>query len=168
MLGHKTIRDSLNGVRVATGEHCQNRILFKQFIVSQVIDIVQIDACRLAGLNEILTVYRIAAKYGVPVCPHAGGVGLCEYVQYLSIIDYVQISADIGDRVIEYVDHLHEHFEHPCEVRNGFYVPPAAPGFNVKMHSDTLERFRYPDGIEWRTRLGAGRRPARSNDADSR
>ena len=157
VLGHKTIRDSLNGILVATGEHCQNRILFKQFITSQAIDIVQVDACRLAGLNEILTVYMIAAKYGKPVCPHAGGVGLCEYAQHLSMIDYVQISADIGDRVIEYVDELHEHFEDPCRVKNGFYTAPTAPGFSVKMHPDTLERYRYPDGAEWRARLESGR-----------
>ena len=156
VLGHKTIRDRINGIQVATGEHCQNRILFKQFIMSQAIDIVQIDACRLAGLNEVLTVYMIAAKYGMPVCPHAGGVGLCEYAQHLSMIDYVQISADIGDRVIEYVDHLHEHFENPCRVKGGFYAAPKSPGFSVKMHSTTLERFRYPDGVEWRSRLRAG------------
>lgn len=154
VLGHKTIRDSLNGVLVATGEHCQNRILFKQFLASEAIDIVQVDACRLAGLNEILTVCMIAAKYGKPVCPHAGGVGLCEYAQHLAMIDYVQISAAIGDRVIEYVDHLHEHFEDPCRVRNGFYEAPAAPGFSVKMHAATLERFQFPNGSEWRTRLG--------------
>ena len=153
VLGHKTIRDSLTGVLVATGEHCQNRILFKQFITSRAIDIVQIDACRLAGLNEVLTVCVIAAKYGMPVCPHAGGVGLCEYAQHLSMIDYVQISADIGDRVIEYVDHLHEHFEDPCRVHNGCYAAPSAPGFSVKMHPATLERFVYPDGAEWRARL---------------
>ena len=164
VLGHKTIRDSLNGVKVATGEHCQNRILFKQFIMSQAIDIVQIDACRLAGLNEILTVYMIAAKYGMPVCPHAGGVGLCEYAQHLSMIDYVQISADVGDRVIEYIDHLHEHFEDPCRVHNGFYAAPTAPGFSVKMHPATLERFRYPDGAEWRARLRPGKRPTPTND----
>jgi len=142
---------------VATGEHCQNRILFKQFIMSGAIDIVQIDACRLAGLNEALTVCMIAAKYGRPVCPHAGGVGLCEYVQHLSMIDYVQISADIGDRVIEYVDHLHEHFTDPCRVENGRYLAPTAPGFSIRMHAATLERFRYPDGIEWQTRLAARR-----------
>ena len=153
MLGHKRIRERLNGVQVATGEHCQNRILFKQFIMSRAIDIVQIDACRLAGLNEVLTVYMIAAKYGTPVCPHAGGVGLCEYAQHLSMIDYVQISADIGDRIIEYADHLHEHFVDPCRVRNGYYAAPAAPGFSIKMHPDTLERYRYPGGAEWRSRL---------------
>ena len=160
VLGHKTIHDSMNGVKVATGEHCQNRILFKQFIMSHAVDIVQIDPCRLAGLNEILTVYMIAAKYGKSVCPHAGGVGLCEYVQHLSMIDYAQISADIGDRIIEYVDHLHEHFENPCRVQNGFYAAPTAPGFSIKMHAATLERFLYPDGVEWRTRLARGNPPA--------
>ena len=154
VLGHKTIRDSLNGVLVASGEHCQNRILFKQFVRSDAIDIVQVDACRLAGLNEILTVYMIAAKYGKPVCPHAGGVGLCEYAQHLAMIDYVQISAAIGDRVIEYVDHLHEHFEDPCRVRNGYYEAPTAPGFSVKMHAATLKRFQFPNGSEWCTRPG--------------
>ena len=157
VLGHKKIRESLNGILVASGEHCQNRILFKQFIMSQAIDIVQIDACRLAGLNEILTVYMIAAKYGKPVCPHAGGVGLCEYAQHLSMIDHVHISPDIGERVIEYVDHLHEHFEDPCRVLNGVYLAPTAPGFSVKMYPATLERFQYPDGAEWRARLGSGR-----------
>ena len=155
VLGHKRIRDAINGIQVATGEHCQNRILFKQFIMSEAIDIVQIDACRLAGVNEILTVYMIAAKYGKLVCPHAGGVGLCEYAQHLSMIDYVQITGEIGDRVIEYVDHLHEHFEDPCHVRNGAYVAPTAPGFSIKMHAATLEHYRYPDGAEWRSRLSA-------------
>ena len=119
VLGHRKIRQSLHGAKVATGEQCQNRILFKQLIESDTIDIVQIDACRMGGLNEILTVCLLAAKYGKPVCPHAGGVGLCEYVQRISMIDYVQISADIGERVIEFVDHLHEHFEVPCAVVNG-------------------------------------------------
>lgn len=152
--GHKKIRENIGDVKVATGEHCQNRIVFKQFIVNDAVDIVQIDACRLAGINEILTVYMLAAKYGKPVCPHAGGVGLCEYVQHLSMIDYVMISGEIGERVIEYVDHLHEHFEDPCRIRDGAYVAPSAPGFSVKMRSDSLRRFRYPDGAEWHSRLG--------------
>ena len=151
--GHKKIRDAIGDVRVATGEHCQNRILFKQFIANDALDIVQIDACRMAGLNEILTVYMIAAKYGKPVYPHAGGVGLCEYVQHMSMIDYVQISAEIGERVIEYVDHLHEHFEDPCEIINGAYRVPTAAGFSIKMFADSLDRYQYPDGSEWRKRL---------------
>jgi L-fuconate dehydratase len=154
IFGHKKIRDNIGNVKVATGEHCQNRILFKQFIANDAIDIVQIDACRLGGLNEILTVYMLAAKYDKLVCPHAGGVGLCEYVQHMSMIDYVQISADIGERVIEYVDHLHEHFEDPCEMRNGAYQIPRLPGFSVKMHTNSLAKFEYPNGAEWRSRIG--------------
>ncbi len=154
VFGHMKIRDNIGNVKVATGEHCQNRILFKQFIANDAIDIVQIDACRLGGLNEILTVYMLAAKYGKPVCPHAGGVGLCEYVQHMSMIDYVQISADIGERVIEYVNHLHEHFDDPCVINNGAYTVPTEPGFSVKMHDDSLQRFEYPNGAEWRSRLG--------------
>ena len=153
VMGHKKIRENIGNIQVATGEHCQNRILFKQFIASDAIDIVQIDACRLAGLNEIMTVYLLAAKFGKPVCPHAGGVGLCEYVQHLSMIDYVMISGKIGDRVIEYVDHLHEHSEDPCKVHNGAYQVPTKPGFSVKMFDQTLDRFRFPDGVEWVDRV---------------
>ncbi len=153
IFGHRKIRENIGEVKVATGEHCQNRVLFKQFIANDAIDIVQIDACRLGGLNEILTVYMLAAKYGKPVCPHAGGVGLCEYVQHMSMIDYVQISADIGERVIEYVDHLHEHFDDPCVINNGAYTVPTEPGFSVKMHDDSLQRFEYPNGAEWRSRI---------------
>jgi len=153
VVGHKKIRDNIGNVRVATGEHCQNRILFKQFIAGDAIDIVQIDACRMGGLNEVLTVYMLAAKFGKLVFPHAGGVGLCEYVQHLSMIDYVHISGDIGDRVIEYADHLHEHFVDPCDMRNGAYQVPHEPGFSVKMHEDSLERFEYPNGVVWRERI---------------
>lgn len=128
VLGHRRIRKSLDGIKVATGEHCQNRIMFKQFIAHDAIDIVQIDACRLSSLNEILTVYLVAAKYGKPVCPHAGGVGLCEYVQHLSMIDYARIAGDMTDRVAEYVDQLHEHFEDPCRIRAGAYVAPSEIG----------------------------------------
>jgi L-fuconate dehydratase len=153
VMGHRAIRENAGDIRVATGEHCQNRILFKQFIVSDAIDIVQVDACRLAGLNETLTVYMLAAKFGKPVCPHAGGVGLCEYAQHLSMIDYVMISGEIGERVIEYVDHLHQHFEDPCRVVGGAYRVPVAPGFSVKMLPESVSRFGYPDGDEWRMRL---------------
>ena len=153
VMGHKKIREQIGNIKVATGEHCQNRILFKQFISSDAIDVVQIDACRLASINEILTVYMIAAKFGKPVCPHAGGVGLCEYVQHLSMIDYVQISADLNDRVIEFVDHLHEHFEDPCRIDNGAYVVPAQPGYSIKMREETLKNYAYPDGSEWQKRL---------------
>jgi len=153
VVGHKKIRDNIGKVKVATGEHCQNRILFKQFIAGDAIDIVQIDACRMGGLNEVLTVYMLAAKFGKLVFPHAGGVGLCEYVQHLSMIDYVQISADIGDRVIEYADHLHEHFVDPCDIQDGAYQVPRQPGFSVKMHAESLKRFEYPNGAEWQERI---------------
>lgn len=155
ILGHKAIKEALagTGIKVATGEHCQNRVLFKQLIAADAIDIVQIDVCRLAGLNEALTVYAIAAKHGKPVCPHAGGVGLGEYVQHLSMIDYVRISAEIGERVIEHIDHLHEHFEDPCVVENGAYRAPSRPGYSIKMRPSTLVDYGFPDGTEWRKRL---------------
>lgn len=153
ILGHKKIKANINGTKVATGEHCQNRIMFKQFIVNDAIDVVQIDACRLASVNEILAVYLMAAKYGKVVCPHAGGVGLCEYVQHLSMIDYVQISADLTDRVVEFVDHLHEHFEDPCLIKDGAYIAPTAPGYSIKIYEESIAKYLYPDGSEWVKRL---------------
>ncbi len=149
IFGHKKIKENIGDIKVATGEHCQNRIIFKQFIANDAIDIVQIDSCRLNSINEILAVYLMAAKYGKPVCPHAGGVGLCEYVQHLSMIDYVQISADLTDRVIEYVDHLHEHFEDPCEIKEGAYVAPSKPGYSIKMLQASITDYSYPTGSEW-------------------
>jgi L-fuconate dehydratase len=136
--GHKAIRDAVYPVKVATGEMCQNRILFKQFIKDGAIDIVQIDACRIGGLNEVLAVLLMAAKYGLPVWPHAGGVGLCEYVQHLSMIDYLVVSGTKEGRVIEYVDHLHEHFVEPCEIRDAAYMPPAMPGFSIEMKPESI------------------------------
>lgn len=141
--GHRAIRQGVAPVKVATGEMCQNRVLFKQFITGGAIDIVQIDACRLGGLNEVLAVQLMAAKYGLPVWPHAGGVGLCEYVQHLSMIDYVAISGEKDDRRIEYVDHLHEHFVDPCIVEDGAYRVPTAPGFSIRMKDATLRDFRF-------------------------
>src|SRR6218665_3536646 len=131
--GHRKIREAIGPVKVATGEMCQNRILFKQFITRGAIDIVQIDACRIGGLNEVLSVLLMAAKFDLPVWPHAGGVGLCEYVQHLSMIDYLVVSGTKEGRVIEYVDHLHEHFIEPCEIRNAAYMPPKLPGFSIQM-----------------------------------
>ena len=152
VMGHARNIRAVAPVRVATGEHCQNRILFKQFLASDAIGVVQIDACRLAGLNEVL-VYLLAAKFGKPVCPHAGGVGLCEYVQHMSMIDYVMISAREG-RVIEYVDHLHEHFVDP--VRRARGLPrPEAPGFSAEMRRESIDAHRYPDGACWRDRSPA-------------
>lgn len=141
--GHRKIREGVAPVQVATGEMCQNRIMFKQFIMRGAIDVVQIDSCRLGGVNEILAVLLMAAKYDLLVCPHAGGVGLCEYVQHLSMIDYICIAGTREGRVVEYVDHLHEHFKEPCIVRNAAYMPPMAPGFSIEMKPATLEDFQF-------------------------
>jgi len=145
--GHRKIRQAVAPVKVATGEMCQNRILFKQFITREAVDIVQIDACRIGGLNEGLSVLLMAAKYGKPVWPHAGGVGLCEYVQHLSMIDYLVVSGSKAGRVIEYVDHLHEHFLDPCSIRGAAYMPPERPGFSIEMKPQSIaaNRFRPPE-----------------------
>jgi L-fuconate dehydratase len=141
--GHRKIRSAIGPVKVATGEMCQNRILFKQFIAEGAIDVVQVDACRMGGLNEVLAVLLIAAKYGLPVWPHAGGVGLCEYVQHLSMIDYVAVSGTKDGRVIEYIDHLHEHFLDPCVIENAAYRPPGRPGFSIEMRPETLTAYAF-------------------------
>jgi L-fuconate dehydratase len=144
--GHRQIREAVAPMRVATGEMCQNRVVFKQFIMRGAIDVVQIDACRLGGVNEVLAVLLMAAKYDLPVCPHAGGVGLCEYVQHLAMIDYLAFAGTTEGRVIEYVDHLHEHFVDPCEIRNGAYRAPTAPGFSIEMKASSLSTFAYRKG----------------------
>ncbi|TEA71878.1 L-fuconate dehydratase [Allopusillimonas ginsengisoli] len=142
--GHRRIREALQGrMQVATGEMCQNRIMFKQLIMEAAVDVVQIDACRLGGVNEVLAVMLMAAKYGLKVCPHAGGVGLCEYVQHLSMIDYLCISGSKEGRVIEYVDHLHEHFVDPCVIRNAAYIPPQRPGYSIEMKRASLEAYLF-------------------------
>jgi L-fuconate dehydratase len=150
ILGHLAIKEAISPIRVATGEHCQNRIMFKQFLQSGAMDICQIDSCRVAGVNEILSILLMAAKFGVPVCPHAGGVGLCEYVQHLAMIDYVAISGTQENRLIEYVDHLHEHFLHPVVIKNGNYMPPLAPGYSITMKAASQELYTYPTGPVWR------------------
>jgi L-fuconate dehydratase len=134
---------------VATGEHCHNRIMFKQFLQARAIDFCQVDSTRLAGLNEVIVVLLMAAKFGVPVCPHAGGVGLCEYAQHISLFDYICVSATLENRVLEYVGHLHEHFLDPVVIRDGRYMPPERPGYSITMHRETLVRFRFPDGAAW-------------------
>lgn len=149
ILGHRAIAEAVHPIKVATGEHCHNRIMFKQFITSGALDICQIDSCRLGGVNEVLAVYLMAAKYGVPVCPHAGGVGLCEYVQHLAMIDYICISASLEDRVVEYVDHLHEHFVDPVTIRNGAYLPPTRPGYSIEMKPESITAFSWPNGVAW-------------------
>ncbi len=147
VLGHAAIRRGIGadkgGVKVATGEMCQNRILFKQFMMAGAVDVVQIDACRLGGVNEVLAVLLMAAKLGLPVCPHAGGVGLCEYVQHLSMIDYCCFAGMMNGRVIEYVDHLHEHFVDPCVIRDAAYMPPTRPGYSIEMKPESLKRYRH-------------------------
>lgn len=142
--GHRRIREAVkDSMQVATGEMCQNRIVFKQLIMRGAIDVVQIDACRLGGVNEVLAVMLMAAKYGLKVCPHAGGVGLCEYVQHLSMIDYLCIAASKDGRVIEYVDHLHEHFIDPCVIRGAAYMPPARPGYSIEMKPESLAAHEF-------------------------
>ncbi|MBH3440030.1 L-fuconate dehydratase [Pseudomonas luteola] len=142
--GHRAIKEGIAPVKVATGEMCQNRILFKQFIMRGAIDVVQLDACRLGGLNEVLAVLLMAAKYELPVCPHAGGVGLCEYVQHISMIDYLCVAGTHEGRVVEYVDHLHEHFEDPCVMKGPAYLPPQAPGFSITMKPASRQQYRFP------------------------
>jgi L-fuconate dehydratase len=150
VLGHAAIRRGIDPIHVATGEHCQNRVIFKQLMQAGAIDFCQIDSCRLGGVNEILSVLLMAAKFGIPVCPHAGGVGLCEYVQHLSIFDYVCVSGSLENRLLEYVDHLHEHFLDPVRMHNGRYMPPARPGYSIEMKAASREKFMFPDGPVWR------------------
>ena len=149
VLGHAAIARAIAPIRVATGEHVHNRVMFKQLLQAEAIGFCQIDSCRLGGVNEVIAVLLLAAKFGVPVCPHAGGVGLCEYVQHLSLFDYVAVSSDLTDRVVEYVDHLHEHFVCPVVVRDGRYVPPEEPGYSAEMKLDSLEHYRFPGGPVW-------------------
>jgi L-fuconate dehydratase len=149
VLGHRTIRLGVHPIRVATGEHVQNRVIFKQLLQAKAIDVVQIDACRVGGVNENLAIILLATKFGVPVCPHAGGVGLCEMVQHLAMFDYVAVSATSQDRWIEYVDHLHEHFTEPVVVTGGRYRAPMGPGAGARMHEASIAEFRFPDGSAW-------------------
>jgi L-fuconate dehydratase len=140
---HRIIRQAIHPIQVATGEMCQNRIMFKQFIMREAIDVVQIDACRMGGINEVLSVLLMAAKYNLKVCPHAGGVGLCEYVQHLSMIDYLWFSASKEGRVTEFVDHLHEHFVDPCIIHNAAYMPPQLPGFSIEMKQESINTYLF-------------------------
>jgi len=141
--GHREIREAVAPIKVATGEMCQNRIMFKQFMMRGAIDIVQPDSCRMGGLNEVLAVLLMAAKYKLPVWPHAGGVGLSEYVQHISMIDYLVISGTLQDRAIEYIDQLHEHFIDPCIVKNSAYMPPSAPGYSITMKAESIRDFQF-------------------------
>jgi L-fuconate dehydratase len=149
VLGHAAIARAVDPIGVATGEHCQNRVVFKQLFQANAISFCQIDSCRLGGVNEILAVLLMAAKFGVPVCPHAGGVGLCEYVQHLSIFDYICVGASLENRILEYVDHLHEHFLDPVRIKDGRYMPPTAPGYSIEMRSESFDEFEFPAGAAW-------------------
>jgi L-fuconate dehydratase len=149
ILGHANIRQRIAPIGVATGEHCHNRVMFKQMFQAKALDFCQLDAARLGGLNEVLVVVLMAAKFGIPVCPHGGGVGLCEYVQNISLFDYIAASGSLQNRVLEYVDHLHEHFLEPVVIRNGRYMPPRKPGYSIEMKSDTLESYQFPNGQIW-------------------
>lgn len=152
VLGHAAIARAIAPIGVATGEQCQNRVIFKQLFQLNAIQFCQIDACRLGGVNEVLAVILMAAKFGVPVCPHAGGVGLCEYVQHYAMFDYICASASLQNRVVEYVDHLHEHFVHPVVMKNGRYTPPQAAGFSVNMRPESLDEYEFPIGKAWRAK----------------
>ncbi|MER7571326.1 L-fuconate dehydratase [Streptomyces sp. NPDC126514] len=149
ILGHAAIREAVTPVKVATGEHVHNRVVFKQLLQAGALDIVQIDAARVGGVNENLAILLLAAKFGVPVCPHAGGVGLCELVQHLSMFDYVAVTGTTDNRVIEYVDHLHDHFLDPVVIREGHYAAPTAPGFSAAMRPESVARYTFPDGAYW-------------------
>ena len=149
VLGHAAIARAIAPIGVATGEHAHNRVIFKQLMQAEAIAFCQIDAARLGGVNEVIAVLLLAAKFGVPVCPHAGGVGLCEYVQHLSIFDYLCVSASLEDRIIEYVDHLHEHFLDPVVIRDGRYLSPTVPGYSITMKPESLERYAFETGAAW-------------------
>jgi L-fuconate dehydratase len=149
VLGHATIARAIAPVGVATGEHCANRVIFKQLLQADAIRFCQIDSCRLGGVNENLAVMLMAAKFGVPVCPHAGGVGLCEMVQHLSMFDYIAVSGTMDNRVTEFVDHLHEHFVDPVVIKRARYMVPTRPGYGTEIKPASRAIHRFPDGGVW-------------------
>jgi L-fuconate dehydratase len=149
ILGHAAIRREVAPIRIATGEHVQNRIVFKQMLQAGSVDVVQIDATRVGGVNENVAILLLAAAFEVPVCPHAGGVGLCELAQHLAMFDLVAVSGTTDERAIEYVDHLHEHFLSPVAVEKGRYLAPLDPGYSAQMQPQTLQDYRFPDGAIW-------------------
>lgn len=149
ILGHARIAKAVAPIKVATGEHCQNRVMFKQLMQAGAIEVCQIDSCRVGGVNEILAILLMAAKFEIPVCPHAGGVGLCEYVQHLSMFDFIAVSGSLEDRIIEYVDHLHEHFFDPVVIKNGAYMPPSMAGYSITMKPKSLADYSFPNGLVW-------------------
>lgn len=150
ILGHAAIRRAIKPIGVATGEHCANRVLFKQLMQAGAIDFCQLDSCRLGGLNEVMAVLLLAAQFAVPVCPHAGGIGLCEYVQHISLIDYICVSASLDNRMTEFADHGHEYFKHPVKVRRGRYLVPADAGYSAEIFPHSLDQLEFPGGSVWR------------------
>ena len=153
VVGHAAIAKAIAPVKVATGEHVANRIIFKQMLQSKSLSFLQIDASRVAGINENIAIILMAAKYGIPVCPHAGGVGLCEMVQHLAMFDYVAVAGENPDRVVEFVDHLHEHFVAPTDIRNARYMPPVKSGAGAEMFAASVSDYKYPDGPQWRGQI---------------
>jgi L-fuconate dehydratase len=149
VLGHAAIARAVAPIRVATGEACQNRVIFKQLMQAEAIGFCQVDSCRVGGVNEVLSILLLAARFGIPVCPHAGGVGLCEYVQHLAIFDYIGLNPSLKDRVCEYVDHLHEHFVDPVCIVNARYAAPLAPGYSITMKPQSLADYEFPTGRAW-------------------
>jgi L-fuconate dehydratase len=154
VLGHARIAREIAPIAVATGEVCHNRVIFKQLLQADAIRYVQVDSCRMGGVNEAVAVILMAKKFGKPVCPHAGGVGLCEYVQHLSIFDYIAVSGSLEDRVCEYVDHLHEHFVDPCIVKNARYVTPLRPGYSIDIKPESIAEYEFPAGRFWKSSVG--------------
>lgn len=150
VVGHAAIAKAIAPVGVATGEACANRVIFKQLLSLGALRFCQVDSCRVAGVNEVLAILLLAARFGVAVCPHAGGVGLCEYVQHLSIFDYVAVGASLEGRICEYVDHLHEHFVDPVRIHGARYVAPTSPGYSITMKPESLDRYEFPGGEAWR------------------
>jgi L-fuconate dehydratase len=157
VLGHAVVARAVHPIGVATGEHCHNRVMFKQLMQADALSYCQIDACRLGGVNEVIAVLLLAAKFGVPVCPHAGGVGLCELVQHLAAFDYVAVGASWENRIVEFVDHLHEHFVDPCVVEGGRYRAPAAPGYSSEMRPESRAEHAFPHGSVWAAEASAAR-----------
>jgi L-fuconate dehydratase len=156
VLGHAEIARAIAPIKVATGEQCQNRVMFKQFLASGGMQICQLDSCRVGGVNDNLAIMALARRYGVPVCPHAGGVGLCEFVAHLIMVDYIRFNPAMEGRVCEFVDHLHEHFVDPCVVKGGRYLAPTNPGFSGEVKRASLEAFAFPHGPEWVRRQKKG------------
>ena len=156
VLGHARIAEAVHPIGVATGEHCQNRVIVKQLLQAGAVDYLQIDGCRLGGVNEVIAAILLAAKFDVPVCPHAGGVGLCQHVQHFSAFDYIAVSGSLDGRITEYADHLHEHFTDPLDMRGGRYRLPSAPGLGVELRAESVAEFEYPNGPVWRSRRAEG------------